>query len=283
MKLLRLGAKGAEKPALLHSDGSYRDLSSIVPDLSGEALSAADLARIRAADPATLPVFNAGLRIGPCVGGVGKFVCVGVNYADHADEAGIRIPREPILFQKATSAIAGPNDDLILPKGSIKPDWEVELALVIGKEARYVEEAEALDYVAGYCVTNDVSERHFQTERSGQWTKGKSADGFGPIGPWLVTADEVPDPQTLKLWLEVDGVRRQDSSTSKMIFGVRTLVSYISQFMSLQPGDVIATGTPAGVGMGIKPEPVWLQPGQTMRLGVEGLGEQVQKVVAYSG
>lgn len=283
MKLLRLGAKGAEKPALLHSDGSYRDLSSIVPDLSGEALSAADLARIRAADPATLPVFNAGLRIGPCVGGVGKFVCVGVNYADHADEAGIRIPREPILFQKATSAIAGPNDDLILPKGSIKADWEVELALVIGKEARYVEEAEALDYVAGYCVTNDVSERHFQTERSGQWTKGKSADGFGPIGPWLVTADEVPDPQTLKLWLEVDGVRRQDSSTSKMIFGVRTLVSYISQFMSLQPGDVIATGTPAGVGMGIKPEPVWLQPGQTMRLGVEGLGEQVQKVVAYSG
>lgn len=283
MKLLRLGAKGAEKPALLHSDGSYRDLSSIVPDLSGEALSAADLARIRAADPATLPVFNAGLRIGPCVGGVGKFVCVGVNYADHAEEAGIRIPREPILFQKATSAIAGPNDDLILPKGSIKADWEVELALVIGKEARYVEEAEALDYVAGYCVTNDVSERHFQTERSGQWTKGKSADGFGPIGPWLVTADEVPDPQTLKLWLEVDGVRRQDSSTSKMIFGVRTLVSYISQFMSLQPGDVIATGTPAGVGMGIKPEPVWLQPGQTMRLGVEGLGEQVQKVVAYSG
>lgn len=283
MKLLRLGAKGAEKPALLHSDGSYRDLSSIVPDLSGEALSAADLARIRAADPATLPVFNAGLRIGPCVGGVGKFVCVGVNYADHAEEAGIRIPREPILFQKATSAIAGPNDDLILPKGSIKADWEVELALVIGKEARYVEEAEALDYVAGYFVTNDVSERHFQTERSGQWTKGKSADGFGPIGPWLVTADEVPDPQTLKLWLEVDGVRRQDSSTSKMIFGVRTLVSYISQFMSLQPGDVIATGTPAGVGMGIKPEPVWLQPGQTMRLGVEGLGEQVQKVVAYSG
>lgn len=283
MKLLRLGAKGAEKPALLHSDGSYRDLSSIVPDLSGEALSAADLARIRAADPATLPVFNAGLRIGPCVGGVGKFVCVGVNYADHAEEAGIRIPREPILFQKATSAIAGPNDDLILPKGSIKADWEVELALVIGKEARYVEEAEALDYVAGYCVTNDVSERHFQTERSGQWTKGKSADGFGPIGPWLVTADEVPDPQTLKLWLEIDGVRRQDSSTSKMIFGVRTLVSYISQFMSLQPGDVIATGTPAGVGMGIKPEPVWLQPGQTMRLGVEGLGEQVQKVVAYSG
>lgn len=283
MKLLRLGAKGAEKPALLHSDGSYRDLSSIVPDLSGEALSAAGLARIRAADPATLPVFNAGLRIGPCVGGVGKFVRVGVNYADHAEEAGIRIPREPILFQKATSAIAGPNDDLILPKGSIKPDWEVELALVIGKEARYVEEAEALDYVAGYFVTNDVSERHFQTERSGQWTKGKSADGFGPIGPWLVTADEVPDPQTLKLWLEVDGVRRQDSSTSKMIFGVRTLVSYISQFMSLQPGDVIATGTPAGVGMGIKPEPVWLQPGQTMRLGVEGLGEQVQKVVAYSG
>lgn len=283
MKLLRVGAKGAEKPALLAADGSYRDLSSIVPDLAGDALTPDGLAKIRAADPAKLPELDKSQRIGPCVGRVGKFICVGLNYADHAAETGAAIPAEPILFQKATSAIVGPNDSVIIPKNSIKPDWEVELGVIIGKEARYVSEAEALDHVAGYCVVNDLSERHFQTERGGQWTKGKSADTFGPIGPWLVTADEVADPQSLKMWLEVDGHRYQDGSTKTMIFGVRHLVHYISQFMSLQPGDVISTGTPPGVGMGIKPDPIWLKPGQTMRLGVEGLGEQQQRTVAYAG
>jgi ureidoglycolate lyase len=283
MKLLRVGAKGAEKPALLHSDGTYRDLSSIVPDLKGEALTPAGLAKIRAADPAKLPVLDAKLRIGPCVGFVGKFICVGLNYADHAAETGAAIPAEPILFQKATSAIIGPNDDVILPKNTKKPDWEVELGVVIGKEARYVDDKDALDHVAGYCVVNDLSERHFQTERGGQWTKGKSCDTFGPIGPWLVTPDEVPDPQNLAMWLEVDGHRYQNGSTKTMIFGVRHLVSYISQFMSLQPGDVISTGTPPGVGMGIKPEPIWLKPGQKMHLGIAGLGEQTQRTVAYQG
>ncbi|MBI4923233.1 MAG: fumarylacetoacetate hydrolase family protein [Devosia nanyangense] len=283
MKLLRVGAKGAEKPALLHSDGTYRDLSSVVPDLKGEALTPAGLAKIRAADPAKLPVLDAKLRIGPCVGFVGKFICVGLNYADHAAETGAAIPAEPILFQKATSAIIGPNDDVILPRNTKKPDWEVELGIVIGKEARYVDDKDALDHVAGYCVVNDLSERHFQTERGGQWTKGKSADTFGPIGPWLVTPDEVPDPQNLAMWLEVDGHRYQNGSTRTMIFGVRHLVSYISQFMSLQPGDVISTGTPPGVGMGIKPEPIWLKPGQTMHLGIAGLGEQTQRTVAYQG
>jgi len=282
MKLLRVGAKGAEKPAILAADGSIRDLSGIVPDLAGDALTPAGIERIRAVDPKTLPELPAGQRIGPCVGNVGKFICIGLNYADHAAETGATPPSEPILFMKATSAIIGPNDDVIIPKNSIKPDWEVELAVVIGAEARYVEEKDAMKHVAGYCVCNDVSERHFQTERGGQWVKGKSADTFGPIGPWLVTADEVPDPQNLKMWLEIDGHRYQDGSTKTMIFGVAHLVSYISQFMSLQPGDVITTGTPPGVGMGIKPNPVWLKPGQTMHLGIEGLGEQTQKVRAYS-
>ncbi len=283
MKLLRVGAKGAEKPAILHSDGTYRDLSSIVPDLKGDALTPAGLAKIRAADPAKLPVLDTKLRIGPCVGFVGKFICVGLNYADHAAETGAAIPAEPILFQKATSAIIGPNDDVIIPKLAKKPDWEVELGVIIGKEARNVDEKDAFDHVAGYCVSNDLSERYFQSERGGQWTKGKSSDTFGPIGPWLVTADEVPDPQNLDMWLEVDGHRYQNGNTRTMVFGVRTLVAYISQFMSLQPGDVISTGTPPGVGMGIKPNPIWLKPGQTMHLGIAGLGEQTQRTVAYPG
>ena len=282
MKLMRIGAKGAEKPAILAQDGTIRDLSGVVDDIAGETLTPEGLARIRAADASALPQLDAGQRIGQCVGRVGKFICVGLNYADHAAETGSPIPSEPILFAKATSAIVGPNDDVIIPKNAIKPDWEVELGVVIGREARYVDEADAMDHVAGYCVVNDLSERHFQTERGGQWTKGKSADTFGPIGPWLVTPDEVPDPQNLAMWLEVDGHRYQDGSTRTMIFGVRHLVHYISQFMSLQPGDVISTGTPPGVGMGIKPEPVWLKPGQTMRLGIEGLGEQQQRTVAWS-
>ena len=282
MKLLRVAAKGAEKPAILAADGSIRDLSGVVPDLAGDALTPAGIERIRAVDPKTLPELPAGQRIGPCVGNVGKFICIGLNYADHAAETGATPPSEPILFMKATSAIIGPNDDVIIPKNSIKPDWEVELAVIIGTEARYVEEKDAMKHVAGYCVCNDISERHFQTERGGQWVKGKSADTFGPIGPWLVTADEVPDPQNLKMWLEIDGHRYQDGSSKTMIFGVAHLVSYISQFMSLQPGDIITTGTPPGVGMGIKPNPVWLKPGQTMHLGIEGLGEQTQKVRAYS-
>ena len=282
MKLLRVGPKGAETPAILHSDGTYRDISSIVPDLKGDALTPEGLAKIRAADPAKLPVLDAKARIGQCVGFVGKFICIGLNYADHAAETGAAIPAEPILFHKSTSAIIGPNDDVIIPKNAQKPDWEVELGVVIGKEARYVDEADAFDHVAGYCVINDLSERHFQTERGGQWTKGKSCDTFGPIGPYLVTADEVPDPQNLKRWLEVDGHRYQNGSTKTMIFGVRQVVSYVSQFMSLQPGDVISTGTPPGVGMGIKPNPIWLKPGQTMHLGIEGLGEQTQKTRAYT-
>jgi ureidoglycolate lyase len=282
MKLLRVGAKGAEKPAILAADGSIRDLSGVVGDIAGETLLPEGLARIAATDINTLPKLDAGQRIGPCVGNVGKFICIGLNYADHAAESNLPIPAEPIIFMKATSAIIGPNDDVIIPKNAIKPDWEVELAIVIGKEARYVEEADALDHVAGYCVCNDVSERHFQTERGGTWDKGKGADTFGPIGPWMVTKDEVPDPQNLKMWLEVDGHRYQDGSTSTMIFGVATIVSYVSQFMSLQPGDIITTGTPPGVGMGIKPDPVWLKPGNVMRLGVEGLGEQTQNVKAYS-
>jgi ureidoglycolate lyase len=283
MKLLRVGAKGAEKPAILHSDGTYRDLSSVVPDIAGDAITPTGLAKIRAADIGSLPTLDKSQRIGPCVGKVGKFICVGLNYADHAAETGAAIPAEPILFMKATSAIIGPNDDVILPKNTLKPDWEVELGIIIGKEARYVDEANAMDHVAGYCVVNDLSERHFQTERGGQWTKGKSADTFGPIGPWLVTADEVADPQNLSMWLDVDGHRYQDGSTKTMIFGVRHLVHYISQFMSLQPGDVISTGTPPGVGMGQKPDPIWLKPNQTMKLGIAGLGEQQQLTKAYAG
>lgn len=282
MKLLRVGAKGAEKPAILAADGSIRDLTGVVADIGGTALLPEGLAIIANTDIASLPTLSASERIGPCVANVGKFICIGLNYADHAAETGAKIPEEPIIFMKATSAIIGPNDDVIIPKNAIKPDWEVELAVVIGKEARYVEEADAMDHVAGYCVCNDVSERHFQTERGGTWDKGKGADTFGPIGPWLVTKDEVADPQNLKMWLEVDGKRYQDGSTKTMIFGVAKVVSYVSQFMSLQPGDIITTGTPPGVGMGIKPEPVWLKPGNVMHLGIEGLGEQRQTVKAYS-
>jgi len=283
MKLLRVGEKGAEKPALLHSDGTYRDLSSVVPDITGKTIDAAGLAKIKAADPSKLPVLDSKLRIGPCVGNVGKFICVGLNYADHAAESNMPIPSEPILFMKATSAIIGPNDTVVVPKNSTKCDWEVELGVVIGKDTRYVDEKDALSHVAGYCVINDLSERAFQKERGGQWVKGKSADTFGPIGPWLVTADEVADPQNLKMFLEVNGHRYQNGSTKTMIFGVRTLVSYISQFMSLQPGDVISTGTPPGVGEGVKPASVFLHGGETLHLGIEGLGEQTQRTVAYSG
>ena len=281
MKLLRYGPKGQEKPGLMDAAGKIRDLSGVVKDIDGAVL--ADLSAIRAAKVEALPVVDAGVRLAEPVAGVGKFICVGLNYSDHAAESGMAAPSEPVIFMKATSAIIGPNDDVELPKNTLKPDWEVELGVIIGKTAKYIEEKDALDYVAGYCVVNDLSERHFQTERGGQWTKGKSADTFGPIGPWLVTKDEVADPQNLKMWLEVDGHRYQDGSTKTMIFGVAHLVSYLSQFMSLQPGDVITTGTPPGVGMGQKPNPIWLKPGQTMRLGIEGLGEQQQKTYAWKG
>ncbi len=281
MKLLRIGAKGAEKPAILAEDGTIRDLSGVVGDIAGQTLTPEGLAKIRATDIGVLPKLDPDSRIGPCVGSVGKFICIGLNYADHAAETGAPIPAEPIIFMKATSAIIGPNDDVIIPKNAIKPDWEVELGVIIGKEARYVDEADAMEHVAGYCVINDVSERHFQTERGGTWDKGKGCDTFGPIGPWLVTRDEVADPQNLKMWLEVDGHRYQNGSTTTMIFGVAHVVSYVSQFMSLQPGDIISTGTPPGVGMGIKPNPVWLKAGNVIRLGIEGLGEQQQSVKAY--
>jgi ureidoglycolate lyase len=282
MKLLRYGAPGAEKPGLLGDDGRIRDLSAHLADISGAALSDEALGRLRALDQASLPVVEGTPRLGPCVSQVGKFICIGLNYSDHAAETGAPIPEEPIVFMKATSAITGPNDDVIIPKGSQKTDWEVELGVVIGREARYITEAEALDHVAGYCVINDLSERDFQIHRGGQWTKGKSADSFGPIGPWLVTRDEVADPQALEMWLEVDGHRYQDGSTATMIFGVAHVVSYLSQFMSLQPGDIISTGTPPGVGLGQKPE-VYLRPGQTIRLGIEGLGEQRQTTRAWAG
>ncbi|WP_296102886.1 fumarylacetoacetate hydrolase family protein [uncultured Agrobacterium sp.] len=278
MKLLRYGPAGAEKPALVAKDGSIRDLSGVIADFNGDALSDAGLARLAAIDPATLPEVSVE-RIGSCVPRPGKFICVGLNYADHAKETGKAPPDEPILFMKATSAVIGPNDDVEIPRGSQKADWEVELGVVIGTRAKYVSKADALNHVAGYCVVNDVSERAFQSERGGQWTKGKSHDTFGPIGPWLVTRDEVADPQNLALWLDVDGIRRQTGNTNTMIFGVAHLVSYISQFMTLEPGDVIATGTPPGVGMGIKPDPVFLKTGQVMTLGIEGLGEQRQQTV----
>jgi ureidoglycolate lyase len=279
---MRVGAKGAEKPAILVADGTIRDLSGVVKDISGDVLTPAGLDKLRAIDTSKLPQLDKSQRVGACVGSVGKFIAIGLNYADHAAETGAAIPAEPIIFMKATSCIVGPNDDVIIPKNSTKPDWEVELGVVIGKEARYVDEANALDHVAGYCVVNDVSERNFQTERGGQWDKGKGCDTFGPIGPWMVTADEVADPQALKMWLDVDGHRYQNGSTRTMIFGVRHLVHYVSQFMSLQPGDIITTGTPPGVGMGQKPSPVWLKPGQTMTLGIEGLGDQTQKTKAYA-
>lgn len=279
MKLLRYGPPGAEKPGLIDKDGAIRDLSGVVPDIAGETLLPDAMARIQGLDPASLPTIEGEPRLGPCVGGVGKFVCIGLNYTDHAKEAGMPIPEEPVLFMKATSAIAGPDDPVAIPRGATKTDWEVELGLVIGKPAKYADEAEALSHVAGYCVINDVSEREHQLERSGQWVKGKSADGFGPIGPWLVTPDEVPDPQDLNLWLEVNGQRFQDGTTATMIFGVAHLVSYVSRFMSLQSGDVISTGTPPGVGHGRKP-PVYLKPGDVVRLGIDGLGVQRQELVA---
>ena len=282
MKLLRFGPKGAERPGMLDGGGAIRDLSGVVGDIAGATLSDEGIARLRALDPALLPEVPAGTRIGPCVGQVGKFICIGLNYSDHAAETGSKVPKEPIIFMKATSAICGPDDPVYIPRGSEKTDWEVELGFVIGKRAKYVSEAEALDYVAGYCTINDVSERAFQTERSGQWTKGKSADHFGPIGPWLVTRDEVADPQKLGLWLDVNGERRQDGTTATMVYGVAFLVSYLSQFMSLEPGDIVSTGTPPGVGMGMKP-PVFLKAGDTIALGVEGLGEQHQVCMADPG
>lgn len=276
MKLLRVGPTGAEKPAILDEGGIVRDLSAHIADLSGDALTPQGLDRIRALDIERLPQLTYD-RVGPCVGSVGKFICIGLNYADHAAESGMDVPKEPVMFMKATSAICGPDDDVLIPRNSTKCDWEVELGVVIGKPGVYIDEEAALDHVAGYCVVNDLSERAFQNERGGQWVKGKSADTFGPIGPWLVTTDEVPDPQNLHLWLEVDGKRYQNGSTATMVFGVRHLVHYVSQFMSLQPGDIISTGTPPGVGMGQTP-PVWLRGGETLRLGIQGLGAQTQKV-----
>lgn len=280
MKLMRHGSAGQEMPGLIDDAGRMRDLTGVVPDIAGDVLAPRMLDELARIDPATLPLLPEGTRYGPCVGHVGKFICVGLNYADHAAESGMEVPQEPVLFFKATSAICGPNDDVTIPRNSVKTDWEVELGVVIGREARYVSKAEALDHVAGYCVINDLSERAFQLERGGQWVKGKSCDTFGPLGPWLVTRDEVPDPHALDIWLEVDGVRRQNGNTRTMIFGIAEIVSYISQFMSLQPGDVISTGTPPGVGLGMKPEPVYLRAGQSIRLGIEGLGEQRQRTVA---
>ncbi|MFZ0310935.1 MAG: fumarylacetoacetate hydrolase family protein [Candidatus Sulfotelmatobacter sp.] len=279
MKLVRYGPPHRERPGILDSDGHIRDLSGTVPDITGEILSLASLSSLKSIDLAKLPIAPGAPRIGPCVGGVGKFVCIGLNYSDHAAEAGMKVPSEPVIFMKATSAICGANDDIVIPRGGTKIDWEVELGVVIGLPAKYVSEADAMSCVAGYCAVNDLSERAFQLEGTGQWVKGKSADTFGPIGPWLVTADELPDPQNLSLWLEVDGHRYQNGSTRTMIFGVRQLVSYVSRFMSLQPGDIISTGTPPGVGMGKRP-PVYLRAGNRVRLGIQGLGEQDQRVVA---
>ncbi|MFA5662635.1 fumarylacetoacetate hydrolase family protein [Castellaniella sp.] len=278
MKLLRVGPKGQEKPAMLDAQGRMRDLSAVISDVAGEVLTPAGLDRLRALNPDTLPLIEGSPRIGPCVGQVGKFVCIGLNYADHAAETGADIPKEPILFAKWTSAICGPNDNVEIPRNSSKTDWEVELGVVIGQGGRYIDQARAMEHVAGYCVVNDVSEREFQIERGGSWAKGKGNDTFGPIGPWLVTRDEIADPGNLHMWLEVDGHRFQDGSTRTMVFDIPHLISYLSQFMSLQPGDIISTGTPPGVGMGQKP-PRYLRAGQTMRLGIEGLGEQQQTTV----
>jgi len=279
MKLLRYGPKGQEKPGIVDPDGIVRDLSDLVDDIGGDILTDQGLAVIAEANLASLPAVEVD-RYGPCVGKVGKFICIGLNYSDHAEESGLDVPPEPVIFAKATSAICGPNDTVELPRGSKATDWEVELGVVIGKQAKYINEAESLDHIAGYCVINDISERDFQNKRAGQWTKGKSADTFGPIGPWLVTRDEVPDPQNLRMYLDVNGKRRQDGNTNTMVFGVAHLVSYLSQFMSLQPGDIISTGTPPGVGMGTKPEPVYLTVGDKMELGIEGLGVQYQNVMA---
>ena len=279
MKLLRYGSQGQEKPGLLAADGEIRDLSGIIPDLAGESLLPESIEKVRNIDISLLPRVAGRPRIGPCVGGVGKFICIGLNYSDHAAESGMAVPVEPVVFMKATSSICGPDDTVVIPRGSKKTDWEVELGVVIGKPAKYVEEADALSHVAGYCVVNDLSERAFQLEGTGQWVKGKSADTFGPIGPWLVTPDEVPDPQNLEMWLEVDGLRYQNGSTKTMVFGVAHLISYLSRFMSLRSGDIISTGTPPGVGFGKKP-PVYLRPGNRIQLGIRGLGQQNQDVAA---
>jgi len=279
MKLLRHGPIGAERPGILHSDGTLRDLTGLVPDIAGAVLSDAGIAMLRGIDPGSLPVVDASARLGACVGGTGKFICIGLNYADHAAESGMQVPPEPVIFMKATSAICGPNDPIVIPRGSVKTDWEVELAVIIGTRAKYVAEADALSHVAGYAVANDVSERAFQTERAGQWTKGKSCDNFGQLGPWLVTRDEVADPQALSMWLTVDGQKMQNGSTRTMVYGVAHVVSYLSQFMTLHPGDVISTGTPPGVGMGMKPQR-FLKAGEVVELGIEGLGQQRQMVVA---
>lgn len=278
MKLLRYGPKGAERPAVLDNDGNMRDLSGVVADIDGETLAPDSLAKLAALDSATLPLVEGTPRIGSAIARPGKFLCVGLNYADHARETGKQPPEEPVLFGKAANAICGPNDDIEIPRGSEKTDWEVELGIVIGSRAKYVSEEDALDHVAGYALINDVSERSFQSERGGQWIKGKSHDTFGPVGPWLVTKDEIADVQNIDLWLDVDGERRQTGNTSTMIFGVAHLVHYISQFMTLEPGDIIATGTPPGVGLGMKP-PVFLKPGQVVTLGAAGLGEQRQVMV----
>ncbi|EJN00109.1 fumarylacetoacetate hydrolase family protein [Phyllobacterium sp. YR531] len=277
MKLLRYGPLGQEKPGLVDKDGKVRDLSGHVKDIAGDAISPEGLKKLAAIDPASLPIVEVE-RYGACVSGTGKFICIGLNYSDHAAETGATVPPEPIIFMKATSAIVGPNDDVEIPRTSVKTDWEVELGVVIGKHAKYVSEDEAMDHVAGYCLINDVSERAFQAERQGQWTKGKSCDTFGPTGPWLVTKDEVKDPQDLKMWLEVNGHRYQDGTSATMVYGVKYLVSYLSQFMSLHPGDIISTGTPPGVGLGQKPN-VFLKEGDIITLGIEGLGEQRQQVV----
>jgi 2-keto-4-pentenoate hydratase/2-oxohepta-3-ene-1,7-dioic acid hydratase in catechol pathway len=279
MKLLRYGPAGQEKPGLLDKEGHIHDLSGVVRDVAGDTLLPESLERLRKIDPATLPTVDGAPRLGPCVAGVGKFICVGLNYSDHAAESGMKVPSEPIIFMKATSSIVGPNDDLLIPRGSQKTDWEVELGVVIGRTAKYVDEKDSMAHVAGFCVVHDVSERAFQLEGTGQWVKGKSADTFGPIGPWLVTPDEVADCHNLDMWLEVDGNRYQSGTTKTMVFGVTYLVSYLSKFMSLRPGDIISTGTPPGVGHGMKP-PVYLREGNVVRLGVQGLGEQRQRVAA---
>ena len=279
MKLLRFGEAGVEKPGIMDTNGTIRDLSSVLTDIAGDALSDEGITRIAAIDPTTLPSVDADTRLGPCVAGTGKFICIGLNYADHAAEAGLDLPPEPVIFMKATSAICGPNDPIVIPRGSTKTDWEVELAVVIGKRAKYVTQAEAMDYIAGFAITNDVSERSFQNERAGQWTKGKSCDNFGQIGPWLVTRDEILDPQNLSMWLTVNGQMMQNGSTKTMVYSVANVVSYLSNFMSLQPGDVISTGTPPGVGMGQNPQQ-YLRPGDVVELGIEGLGRQRQNVIA---
>lgn len=278
MKLLRFGAIGAEKPGILDQDGQIRDLSNVIDDLSSENLSDATIAKIGKIDPTTLPIVNSDTRIAACVGNVGKFICIGLNYADHAAESGMELPQEPVIFFKATSAIMGPNDNVEIPRNSVKTDWEVELGVVIGKHAKYISKEDALDHVAGYCVVNDLSERDFQLHRSGQWVKGKSADTFGPIGPWLVTRDEIEDPQNLDMYLEVNGTRFQNGSTKTMHFDVATVIAHLSQFMSLHPGDVISTGTPPGVGMGQKPE-LYLKANDKIELGIDGLGVQNQTVI----